>query len=123
MVRGLALSAIFTNNLILLKTILLIALLALITYVHTQIQPGLEELLDKIPENGKAPESAVKEIGALRLKRKKIGSICLFLVLSTVTLGVSLTTMLSLNLAVVIIALAALFSWRVYTSLLPFGLI
>ncbi len=123
LVRGYGLGALVSNSLILTKTILLVALFGLITYVHTQIQPRLEDLLSKIPDSKAPPEKVTKEIGALRLKRKKIGSVCLFLVITIITLGVSLTTMLSTQLTILIILLAALFSWRVYTSLIPFGLI
>ncbi len=62
-----------------------------------------------------------KQIGALRLKRKKIGSICLFLVVTTVILGVSLTAMLSPLMIIGLIAVAAVFSWRVYSSLITYG--
>lgn len=96
-------------------------LTGLITYVHTQIQPKIEELLTKIPEGGAAPEDAAKQIGALRLRRRKIGSVCLFLVITTVVLGVSLTTMLSPTAIIGLIVLGALFSWRAYSSLITFG--
>jgi hypothetical protein len=106
-----------------LKTVLLITLFGLITYVHTQIQPKIEELLEKVPEGDGAKEDVAKEMMALRIKRKKIGSVCLFLVLTTIALGVSLVTVMSTQLIVLIVALAAIFSYRVYTSLLPFGLV
>lgn len=121
--RGFNLGIIFSNTVVLLKTILLVALLGLITYVHTQIQPRIEELLSGVPDDGEAKEDVVKQIGALRLKRKKIGTVCLFLVITTITLGISLTTMFSTTLIIVLVALAALFSWRVYSSMLPFGLV
>jgi hypothetical protein len=114
---------ILRNTVLLIKTGLLIVLLALITYVHTQIQPRLEQLLLKISEGGETKEDVAKEIGALRIKRKKIGSICLFIVVTSVTLGVSLVTMMSTQLILGIVVLAAIFSWRVYNSLIPFGLL
>ncbi len=119
--KGLGLGALLTNWVVATKTILLFILTGIITYVHTQIQPKLEELLKMIPDDGAVPENIVKEIGALRLKRKKIGSVCLFLVITIVILGVSLTTMLSPLMIVVLTSLAAVFSWRVYNSLITYG--
>ncbi|MFQ5814974.1 MAG: hypothetical protein ACE5G7_00565 [Candidatus Hydrothermarchaeaceae archaeon] len=121
MLRGLGLGALLSNWVVATKTILLFVLTGLITYVHTQIQPKLEELLTKIPEGGVPPENVAKEISALRLTRKNIGSVCLFLVITTVILGVSLTTMLSPLAIMVLIALGAVFSWRVYSSLITYG--
>jgi hypothetical protein len=121
--RGFNLGLLLTNWVLGLKTVLLIALFGLITYVHTQIQPRLEELLEKVPEGDGAKEDVAKEMMALRIKRKKIGSVCLFLVLTTIVLGVSLVTMMSTQVIALIAGLAAVFSWRVYTSLLPFGLV
>jgi hypothetical protein len=120
--RGFNLNFILANWALVLKTILLIALFGLITYVHTQIQPRLESLLEKVPESDGAQEDVAKEIMALRIKRKKIGSVCLFIVLTTVALGVSLVSMMSTQLIVILVAFAAIFTYRVYTSLLPFGL-
>jgi hypothetical protein len=120
--RGFNLNFILANWALVLKTVLLIALFGLITYVHTQIQPRLESLLEKVPESDGAQEDVAKEIMALRIKRKKIGSVCLFIVLTTVALGVSLVSMMSTQLIVILVAFAAIFTYRVYTSLLPFGL-
>jgi hypothetical protein len=120
--RGFNLNFILANWALVLKTILLIALFGLITYVHTQIQPRLESLLEKVPESDGAQEDVAKEIMALRIKRKKIGSVCLFIVLTTVALGVSLVSMMSTQLIVLLVAFSAIFTYRVYTSLLPFGL-
>lgn len=120
-VKGMGLGAILSNWVVATKVVVLFALTGLITYVHTQIQPKIEDLLTKVPEGGAPPENVAKEIGALRLKRKKIGSICLFLVVTAVVLGVSLTTALGMPTLAALIALAAIFSWRVYSSLITYG--
>ncbi len=118
---GRGLGALLSNSIVALKALFLFTLAGLITYVHTQIQPRIEELLTKVPEGGAPPEDVAKQIGALRLRRRKLGSFCLFLVITTVVLGVSLTTALSAPMIVGLIAVGALFSWRAYSSLITFG--
>jgi len=119
--KGLGVGAILSNSVVAMKTVILFTLAGLITYVHTQIQPKIEDLLTKIPDDAPPPENVGKEIGALRLKRKKIGSVCLFLVIVTVILGVSLTTMLSPLTTIVMVLLAGVFTWRVYSSNITYG--
>ena len=121
-VKGIGIGALLSNSFLAIKTGLVVVLFGLITYVHTQIQPRLEELISTIPEDGAVGKEVASEIGALRLKRKKIGTVCLFLVIATITFVVSLTTGLTSMTVAIILLLAALFSWRVYSSVIPLGL-
>lgn len=96
-------------------------LVGLLSYVHFGLQPRIDALLDKVPQAGTAPEDVGPAIWALRRRRKKIATTCLFLVISTVLLGLRVLAPFSIPLAVALLVLAALFVWRVYKSLLPYG--
>lgn len=60
-------------------------------------------------------------IWALRRRRKQIAASCLFLVIGTVLLGLRLGTPFGVLLVLILLGLAAVFAWRVYRSLLPYG--
>jgi hypothetical protein len=119
---GPGLGMLITDWKIALKTVFFLMLLGLITYVHTRIQPPIESLLKEMDPDGAAPpEDVSKKMMALRIRRKKLGSVCMFLVVSSVVLGVSSAALMGVGLTVFLMALGALFSWRVYSSLLRFG--
>ncbi len=94
----------------------LIALVALLSVVHFGIQPRIERLLADLPEDGGPPEGLAPRIAALRVVRKRLSAVCLFLVLGAVIFGVRLLAGLDLSLAIGFLAGAAIFAWRAYRT-------
>jgi len=117
--RGQGLDDLIANPILGLKFVLLLLIIGLLTYVHFTIQPQIDKLLDQpdLPIEGE-PAS---EIGSLRGRRKRIASICMFVVLTTAMLGVQVYSVFPLGLTLVLLALIALFTWRTYTTQMPYG--
>jgi len=117
--RGQGLDDLIANPILGLKFVLLLLIIGLLTYVHFTIQPQIDKLLDQpdLPIEGE-PAS---EIGSLRGRRKRIASICMFVVLTTAMLGVQVYSVFPLGLTLVLLALITLFTWRTYTTQMPYG--
>ena len=114
------LSSLFTEWVLAAKTILLLMLMGLLSYVHFGIQPGIEKLLGQV-QSDPVPEEIASGIRPLRVRRKRLAGICLFLVVTTVILGLQVFDTFHPVLTGGLIVLAALFALRVYRSSVPFG--
>jgi uncharacterized membrane protein YqjE len=55
------------------------------------------------------------------VRRKKLAGFCLFFVITLVLLGLQVFVQFNLTTTALLLALAALFSWRVYKSPIPYG--
>ena len=117
---GLPLSALFTNRILLAKFLLLIVLSVLLSYVHLGVQPRIEALLSQVQGNEIPPE-ILQKIVPWRVRRKKLAGFCLFFVITLVLLGLQVFVQFNLTTTALLLALAALFSWRVYKSPIPYG--
>ncbi len=117
---GLGLPSILTNWVLAAKTGLLLALIGLLSYVHFGIQPKIERLLSQVSEDP-IPEEIAAAISPLRVRRKRLAGVCLFLVITIIVLGLQVYARYNPMLSVALIALAALFSWRVYKKPVPYG--
>ena len=91
-----------------------------VTIVHLGIQPEIENLLGQV-QSDPVPEKIASGIRPLRILRKRLAAICLFLVVTTVILGLQVLDTFHPFLTVGLIVLAALFAWRVYKSPVRFG--
>ncbi len=80
---------------------------------------ALDPKMDRYKEPARAQELA-PQIWGLR-RQKRLSSLCLFLVLTALILGLRLIFPYSLVLTLVFVALAGVFAWRVYSSLLRYG--
>lgn len=120
LLSGHGLALIFTNWILGAKTIILLLLIALLSYVHLCIQPGIERELDKV-KGDPIPDDSAKTIRALRVRRKRLAATCLFLVLGAIVLGLQIYSRYALWLTALLLALTAAFSWRVYKSPIKFG--
>jgi len=117
----LGIEALWMNWIVLVKTILLFLLAGLLSYIHFGVQPKIETILSNVqPERG-AQENIMAELKPLRLRRKRMASLCLFLVLTIIILGVQVYALWDPFLTGVFIVLAGMFSWRNYTLLNRFG--
>jgi len=88
--------------------------------VHVSLQPRIDALF---AEAGGSPASAdlAKQIGQLRLRRKRLATVCLFVVLLSAMLGVQVGAPFPIRLTLLLTAVLGLFTWRAYTSTTPYG--
>ena len=117
---GQPLSVLFTNQILLAKFLLLLVLSVLLSYVHLGVQPRIEALLSQVQGNEIPPE-ILQKIVPWRVRRKKLAGFCLFFVITLVLLGLQVFVQFNLTTTALLLALAALFSWRVYKSPIPYG--
>ena len=117
----LGVGALVTNWVVLLKTLLLIALFVLLSYVHFGLQPKIEAVLANIDADSPLPNDFGAQLKPYRVMRKRLATFCLFLVVTTIILGLQVYARFNPILTVVLIALAGLFSWRVNKTLIRFG--
>lgn len=94
----------------------LVLLTLLLSVVHFAIQPRIERLLGELPAEGLPPEGLAPKVARLRVMRKRMSAVCLFLVLTAVIFGTRLVAGLDLPLAVGFVVGAALFAWRAYRT-------
>lgn len=118
---NMGIEAIWTNTILLLKTILLFTLMGLLTYVHFSLQPKIDTFFKDITPETKVPDNFLASVKPYRVLRKRLATVCLFLVLTAIILGIQTYSPLSVILNLILIALAALFAWRVNKTLLLFG--
>lgn len=120
LVRGLGWGVFFTNAALSLKFGLLVVVMGLLMYAYKNLQPKIDALFAS-HEGTSIPDDAAKEIGALRGQRKRLASVCMFLVLIVAMLGMQVWVPFPLWLTLVLTAGIGLFTWRAFTSETPYG--
>ena len=113
--------AIFTSFILIAKTVLLLILMGLLTYVHFSLQPKIDSYFKGITPETKVPDNILASVKPFRVLRKRLATFCLFLVLTSIILGMQVFSEFSLLLNVILIGLAGLFAWRVNKTLILFG--
>jgi len=119
LLRGFGLDALITFPVLGLKFLLLVLVMGLLGFVYLNLQPQIDALFAQAGN----PVSAdlAPRIGALRLRRKRLASICMFVVLTISMFGVQVWTPFPLWLTVLLVIAIAVFTWRTYTSTTPYG--
>jgi len=117
---GLPLSALVTNRILLAKFLLLLVLSGLLSYVHLGVQPRIEALLSQV-QGSEIPPEILQKIVPWRVRRKKLAGFCLFFVITLVLLGLQVFVPYNALTTALLLVLAALFSWRVYKTPIPYG--
>lgn len=115
------LESLLTNSILLSKTVLLVALTGMLTYVHLALQPKIEALMSTIDADSPIPDDFGAQLKPYRVRRKQLATFCLFLVITIIILGLQVYGTFSGLLNFTLIALAALFALRVNRTLLLFG--
>lgn len=92
----------------------------LLSIVHFRIQPAIENLLTQVQEE-EIPFKIAEQILPLRLRRKRLAGLCLFIVITIVLLGLQVFSRFGVTLTAFLIGMAGLFAWRVYKSPVRFG--
>ncbi len=120
-VGPLGFSALWSNWVLLAKMLLLFTLMALLSYVHLGLQPRIEAILAGVTSDGAPPADLPARLKPYRVRRKRLATLCLFLVISTIVLGLQVYGRFNAGLTVGLIVLAGLFAWRANRTLLRFG--
>ena len=118
---GPGLTAIFSNWVLTVKTLILILLMSLLSYVHFSVQPKIEKLLVSLSPGEQPPEDLSEKLVPFRVQRKKLATICLFLVITAIIFGVQTYTRFHPFVSIALIFFAASFSLRANKSLIRFG--
>ena len=113
--------AFWTNWSILIKTILLFTLMIMLSTVHFNIQPKIDKLITKINEAGDSLDDLLAQLKPMRVLRKRMATFCLFLVITTIILGMQVYDSYDPILTASLILIAGLFSLRVNKTLIRFG--
>ncbi|MBI4301882.1 MAG: hypothetical protein HY664_04695 [Chloroflexi bacterium] len=106
---------------LLIKVGAFIVLTGLLSYVHFGIQPRIEAILDGVKPDAPVPPEVRPQITALRIRRKRLAGLCLFLVLTAVIMGLRVMWTYNTALTLLFLAGAALFAWRAYKAPVPYG--
>lgn len=117
----LGLAALWTNWVLLTKTILLFILAGMLSYVHFSLQPRIEALLANIGPDSPVADDLMGTLKPYRLRRRRMATFCLFIVIAIIILGLQVYKMFDPILTVVLVAIAGMFSWRVNRTLVRFG--
>ena len=116
----LGLENLWQNWVLLSKTLLLFVLMGLLSYVHFGLQPKIESIMAGINPDSPPPDIAIW-LKPHRVLRKRLATFCLFIVISTIILGMQVYGTFTPLLNIVLIGLAALFAWRANKTLTRFG--
>ena len=103
------------------QDLLLVLLMGLLSYVHFVLQPRIEAHLAAVNPDRPAPENFEATLKPYRFRRKRLATLCLFIVITTIILGLQVYGSFAPALNVVLIGLAAMFSWRANKTLVRFG--
>jgi uncharacterized membrane protein len=117
----LGIESLWQNWVLFVKTLLLFLLMGLLSYVHLGLQPKIENLMGELDPDVPAPENFAAQLKPFRVLRKRLATFCLFVVITTIILGMQVYGDFSFVLNFLLITLAALFAWRANKTLIRFG--
>ncbi|MHB1003671.1 MAG: hypothetical protein ACYC1B_07580 [Thermoleophilia bacterium] len=109
----------FTSNWIIsAKILILLMMMAMLTWVRFVVQPEVDRLFGDFTD---ISDEAKARIGALRLRRKQMSTGCMFAGFAAAMLGVQTYDRFPAWLTVVLLAVLALWAYRSYKSETTFG--
>jgi len=111
----------WTNWVMALKTLLLFTLTGLLSYVHFNLQPKIESFIADLGPDSEVPEGIVAQLKPFRVRRKRMATFCLFLVITIIILGLQVYGIFNPVITLVLMGLAGLFVLRVNKTLIRFG--
>lgn len=117
----LGMEALWTDWVIASKTLLMVLLMGLLSIVHFRIQPAIESLLSPLDPTSTIPEGFAASLKPHRIRRKRLATICLFLVLTAIILGMQVYARFEPTLTAGLILLVAIFAIRANKTLIRFG--
>jgi len=117
----LGIEALWANWTVLVKTLILFIMMGLLSYVHFNLQPKIESYMSTIGPDDAVPEGFSAKMKPYRVRRKRLATFCLFLVITAIILGIQVYGSFSPILTIAMIGLGALFSWNANRTLIRFG--
>jgi hypothetical protein len=117
----LGLEALWTSWIVLVKTIILFTMMGLLSYVHFKLQQKIESIMTEIGPEDAVPEDFASRLKPYRVKRKRLATFCLFLVITSIILGLQVFDLFSPVLTFILISVGALFAWKANRTLIRFG--
>ena len=117
----LGIEALWKSWIVMAKTIILFTMMGLLSYVHFSLQSKIESLMSKIGPEDPVPDDFSAQLKPYRVRRKRLATFCLFLVITTIILGLQIVYIFSPILTIILIGVGMLFAWRVNKTLIRFG--
>ena len=117
----LGVEALWTSWVVLVKTLILFTLMGLLSYVHFRLQPKIESFMTQIGPKDTVPDGFAAQLKPHRVKRKRLATFCLFLVITAIILGLQVFDIFNPVLTIILIGMAALFTWNASKTLIRFG--
>lgn len=105
---------VWTDWALIIKLVAFVLLAGSLSYVHFKIQPHVERVLADCKPGEEVSPSARPILMSWRARRKRLSAVCLFLVLTSLIMGVRVTWGYAPWLAAVFMVAAAFFAWRAY---------
>jgi hypothetical protein len=117
----LGITALWTSWIVLAKTLILFSLIGLLSIVHFKLQPKIESFMEEIGPEVAIPDGFAAKLKPFRVKRKKLATFCLFLVITCIILGLQVYGPFHPALTIGLIGLAVIFSWKANKTIIRFG--
>jgi len=117
----LGVEALWTSWVVLVKTLILFIMMGLLSYVHFRLQPKIESFMTQIGPKDTVPDGFAAQLKPHRVKRKRLATFCLFLVITAIILGLQVFDIFNPVLTIILIGMAALFTWNASKTLIRFG--
>jgi hypothetical protein len=113
--------ALWTDWVVLTKTIILFVLMATILNVHFNLQPKIESFYKVVTNGSDIPDSLLLKLERYVTLRKWMTAFYLFLVITAIVFGIQVRTTFHPILTIILVATAGLFSLTVDKILIRFG--
>ena len=117
----LGIEALWTSWVVLVKTLILFLMMGLLSYVHFRLQHKIESIMAKIGPEDAVPDGFAAQLKPYRVKRKRLATFCLFLVITAIILGLQVFDVFSPVLTTILICVGALFAWKANRTIIRFG--
>ncbi len=113
--------ALWTDWIILSKTIIIFILMGTISFVQFKLQPKIESFLTALSTGSELSDNFILQLKPYRVMRKWMTSFYLFLVIAAIVLGIQVYATFNPLLTIILIGLAGLFSIKADKILIRFG--
>ncbi len=120
-IGDIGIEALWTEWIVLAKTIILFILMGTISYVHFKVQPKIESFLTAHSTGSELSDNFILQLKPYRIMRKWMTSFYLFLVIAAIVLGIQVYATFNPVLTIILIGLAGLFSIKADKILIRFG--